>query len=200
VRAAAGCPALLLADQRAVGVRYLGTGGAVLDGTIEVHRTVVDDVASFFALALELRFPIERVVRASELGWDDLRLMAGNCTSGFNYRTVMDRPRLSLHALGLAFDVNTRWLPFLRRVDGAVVVEPSGATYDPSVPGTLTADHPLVGHLVALGWTWGGDWTLERDGLVDYQHFEKRYDRDGRAAMIERYGLADDVAPAARTR
>lgn len=186
-----GCPPSLLADQVALAVRHVGMDGGEHDGLIEVHREVVADVTSFFALALRLRFPIERVVPASEHGWDDERLMAANCSSGFNFRRVAGTDRLSWHAFGLAFDVNTRLNPYLRPGPDGVHVDPAGATYDPDVPGTLSGPHPLVDHLRDRGWTWGGDWTFEADGCVDYQHFNRRIDPDERAEIFARYGLAD---------
>jgi D-alanyl-D-alanine carboxypeptidase len=184
------CPPRLVADQRVVTVRYVGFDGADRVGHIEVHRTVVDDVASFFELAYALRFPVERVVQAHELAWDDSRLMAQNCTSGFNFRTVAGRDVLSLHSFGLAFDVNTRLMPYIRiGADGEPIVEPAGAGYDPAVPGTLADGHPLVRHLLERGWRWGGHWTLDRDGVVDYQHFEKRPPADEFARLLASYGL-----------
>jgi len=158
-----------------------------------VHRSIAGDVAAFFDLALELRFPIEQVVRASEFGWDDPRLMAANCSSGFNFRPVAGRPSLSMHAFGLAFDVNTRQNPFVRRraTERGVVetIEPDGASFDPDAPGTLVDGHPLVQLLVDRGWTWGGHWTLDDDGVVDYQHLEKRLAPGERDEWLRRYGL-----------
>jgi hypothetical protein len=184
------CPPALIADQRVVTVAYVGFEGADRVGHIEVHRSVVDDVASFFELAFALRFPIERVVQAGELTWSDPRLMAENCTSGFNFRTVPGRDVLSLHSLGLAFDVNTRLMPYIRAgADGELVVQPPGARYDPSVPGTLVDGDPLVRHLLERGWRWGGHWTLERDGVVDYQHFEKRPPAAEHRRLLESYAL-----------
>lgn len=187
---AAGCPPTLVADQRALEVVHVGFDGRERTGVIEVHRAVADDVTGFFDVAHQLRFPIERVVPASELGWDDPRLMAANCSSGFNFRVVAGRTSLSNHAFGLAFDVNTVQNPFVRRhADGTETVEPAGARYDPDAPGTLTDGHPLVAFLLERGWTWGGHWTLDGDGLVDYQHLEKRLEPAERAEWLRRYGL-----------
>lgn len=190
---AAGCPAELLAEQDVLEVRHVGFDGDEHIGTLEIHRSVAADVAAFFDLARALRFPIEHVVRASEFGWDDPTLMAANCSSGFNFRAVSGRPSLSMHAFGLAFDVNTRQNPFIRRradEHGVVeAVEPDGAMFDPAAPGTLTDGHRLVDFLTERGWTWGGHWTLDDDGVVDYQHFEKRLDAGERDAWLRRFGL-----------
>lgn len=189
----AGCPAELVADQRRIAVRHVGFDGALHDGVIEVHRAAATDVAHFFARALELQYPIDEVVPASAYAWDDDALMAANRTSGFNFRTVAGRRHLSMHSFGLAFDVNPLLMPYQRAIDDDVISEPPGATYDPSRPGTLTLDHPLVELLTSRGWTWGGTWTLDADGVTDYHHFQKTPSADERAALRSRYGLADDA-------
>jgi hypothetical protein len=169
----AGCPDEILARQVVVEPAYLGFDGQVRTGRVEVHQDAADDLAAFFAEALTLGFPFDRVAAASDLGWDDRRLMATNVTSAFNYRTVAGRATLSYHAIGAAIDVNPRLNPYSRTVDGTVVVEPPGAVWRPGTPGTLTADHPLVLLLVARGWDWGGSWSLDDGGVLDHQHFQK---------------------------
>lgn len=141
-----------------------------------MHQAVVSDVADFFALALALTFPIEKVVPISheKYQWSDELSMADNNTSGFNYRTIMGTNHLSNHALGRAFDVNPRQNVYLKRdKEGReVFCLPEGAIYDENAKGTLTSTHPLVIFMKERGWVWGGDWQRE-DGVVDYQHFEK---------------------------
>ena len=162
-------------------IEYIDFNGEKKTGTIEVNRAVYDDVKDFFAKALELKFPIENVVRSSdpEYLWDDDKLMAANTTSGFNYRLIAGTDEPSLHGLGLAFDVNTELNPFIKyeKTDGTPHVDPEGATYDPDVPGTLTADHPLVTFMKERGWEWGGDWARDdrpgKKSRTDYQHFQK---------------------------
>jgi hypothetical protein len=101
--------------------------------------------------------------------WDDDRSMAANNTSGFNYRPMTgdgtSATRLSPHALGRAIDINPLLNPYIK----GEMIKPDGAVYDPSRPGTITADSFIVKFLKKRGWTWGGDWT----SLKDYQHFEK---------------------------
>jgi peptidoglycan LD-endopeptidase CwlK len=97
--------------------------------------------------------------------------MMANNTSGFNYRMIAGTERLSNHARGRAIDINPLLNPCIR----GDFVQPAGAAYDPSRPGTLTTDSPVTQFLKARGWIWGGDWASGRDGkpLKDYQHFEK---------------------------
>lgn len=156
-------------------VSYITFEGLVRSGVIEVHKVLEDDVRLFFELALEIKFPIEQVVRSSDpsYGWDDSKLVAGNASSGFNYRLIKGTDRPSLHGVGQAVDINPRLNPYIRYdSNGMVSVDPDGAIYDPAQPGVLSADHPLVTFMRDRGWEWGGDWTKE-SGRIDYQHFQK---------------------------
>jgi len=145
-------------------------------GQIVVAKQVANDVQFFFNEARRLRFPIAHAIPAAapQYGWSDAKMMADNNTSGYNFRTIAGSTNLSNHAKGLAFDVNTFLNPYIYvDNDGQIINDPPGATYDPSKPGTLSKDHPLVKAMKQRGWTWGGDWTLENDEVIDYQHFEK---------------------------
>lgn len=167
------CPPEILAEQVAIEVRYVDLAHKQRRGIIEINAQVSEDIQAFFAKALELSFPIETVVRASDYGWDDQELMAANATSGFNYRTIPNTGMLSNHAHGLAFDVNTRLNPYIVYTNGRPEIFPAGAVWNPDVPGTLSADHGLVKLMKSKGWTWGGDWISDVDNAIDYQHFEK---------------------------
>jgi peptidoglycan LD-endopeptidase CwlK len=69
--------------------------------------------------------------------------------------------------MGMSIDINPRSNPYIGEKGK---VTPRGAHYDPSKPGTLHADHPIVKEFDRLGWDWGGDWET----IKDYQHFEKK--------------------------
>ncbi len=89
---------------------------------------------------------------------------------------------LSLHALGLALDIN----PFHNPCYGDPLFHdkekfnkeaaagyggklPSNGIYDPQHPATMTSRHPIVQFLTDRGWTWGGTWGEP----LDYHHFQK---------------------------
>lgn len=169
-------PDEVLADLEPLDVAYLGYDSAYHQGQIVVHRAVVDEIKGFFHLAYELGFPVEKVIPicAPAYGWDDERSCTDNNSSAYNYRLIAGTDRLSRHARGLAFDINPRQNIFVRYDEAGNVTYrlPHDGVYDPEIPGTLTADHPLVTHMKTLGWVWGGDWKKE-EGRVDYQHFEK---------------------------
>lgn len=159
---------------RPINVEYLDFKGRHQSGIIEIHEDLVDDVKGFFELSLEMEFPIEKVVKSSDSKylWDDDKLLEDNASSGFNYRLIKGTAKPSLHSLGRAIDINTRLNPYIRYVDGKILVDPVGAHHDPSLKGTLAKNHPLVVFMKDRGWEWGGDW-LPESGRTDYQHFQK---------------------------
>ena len=158
-------PPAVLSRQALVTVHYPGFDGRLHEGQVVIDERLAPDIREVFRIARQSGFPIESVVPVAAFGWDDDRSMAANNTSGFNYRTVPGTRRLSRHAFGFAIDINPRRNPFIRNGKSM----PPGARYDPSQPGTLTPDGPIVRAFRRLGWTWGGDWRT----LKDYQHFQK---------------------------
>lgn len=168
-------PADIAAQITELEVAYIDFKGDHQKGIIEVNQSVSKDVREFFLRAQAMSFPFEKVVRSSDAPylWDDIRLLAANVSSGFNYRLIKDSDRPSLHSLGLAIDTNTRLNPYVRYNAGEVAfTNPEGAVYDSTLPGVFTTNHPLVVFMKERGWEWGGDWTKE-SGRIDYQHFQK---------------------------
>lgn len=155
-------------------VKYYGFDRRYHVGQMVIAESVSEDVEAFFAQAIQLKFPIAKVVPAADPRYmcEDERLMADNVSSGFNYRLIADTGASSLHGQGLAFDINPRQNPYIRFADGKKIVQPEGAVWKRGRPGTLHGDHPLVQLMAELGWEWGGNWTRE-SGRIDYQHFEK---------------------------
>ena len=170
---ASQCPSELFAQLVVIPVRFAafsGSGNKGVDsldgeGIIEVHRDLAADVEALFQFMLTRRFPLSCVLPIACFKWDDECSMLANNTSGFNYRKIAGKDRLSKHAFGRAIDINPWFNPCIQ--DG--ITQPAGANYVPSRLGTLTADSPVTQFLKSHGWIWGGDWT----SLKDYQHFEK---------------------------
>ncbi|MDE2173440.1 MAG: M15 family metallopeptidase [Patescibacteria group bacterium] len=162
------CPPEIFGRLAAIPVRFVTFAGGIGEGIVEIDRDLDPDVRAVFLFMLAERFPLASVMPAVLFEWDDERSMAANNTSAFNYRTYRTNNgeiKLSNHAFGRAIDLN----PFLNPCIRNGVTRPAGARYDPSRPGTLTADSPVTQFLKARGWMWGGDWTSPKD----YQHFEK---------------------------
>lgn len=165
-------PLAIRNDQEVLKVTYIGFDRAKHIGQIVISKALAQDVVDWFELAEQLRFPIEKVVPAPVYDGDDNRLMALNVSSGFNYRKIAGAKKLSLHATGQAFDINPHQNPYIRR-EGALVIAPPNANWNQDMPGTLHHDHQLVQFMLERGWEWGGDWSLENSGRIDYQHFQK---------------------------
>lgn len=151
-------------------------------GQIVVHKSLVTDTIEVFAKAFQLRFPIHSVIPESVFGYDDQKSMAANNSS--NYRP---EPK-SEHARGSAWDFNPVQNPFDLSAYNGTPAQPAGATYNPSVPGTITMEGSLRRYAGSLNWEWGGNWgnpnadpqiDFFRTGYFDYQHFQlnvNRYD------------------------
>jgi peptidoglycan LD-endopeptidase CwlK len=164
-------PLEIIEKLRVVSVQYYSFDGLLHEGQIVVDGRLQEDIRQIFELLQTERFPVEAVIPASDPRylWNDDSLMNVNVSSSFNYRVIAGTSKLSLHAHGQAFDIN----PFLNPYIGTTgIVQPTGATYDISRPGTIRTDSPLVELCTRLGWVWGGHWTDRKD----YQHFEKRLD------------------------
>lgn len=161
------CPSAIRARQRLITLDYWSFDGAVHRGQMVLDRRIAFDVEAVFEGLLQERFPLAKVVPIAVYDFDDMRSMQDNNSSGFNYRKMDDRDELSLHAFGQAIDINPLLNPYIR---GEHVL-PTGARYDPCVPGTLTGDSLPVRLFKARGFIWGGDWVE----CKDYQHFEKPF-------------------------
>jgi hypothetical protein len=165
-----GCP-VGPASLRALTVSYVGFDGRPHRGQLVVAASVTREVTSVFRTLYRGRFPIRRMVPIARYGGSDDRSAAADNTSAFNCRRAVAAgpPRWSVHAYGLAIDVNDVENPYF---EGSRVIPPAGAAYrDRSDvrPGMAVRGGVLVRAFAAAGWLWGGRWT----GSPDYQHFSK---------------------------
>jgi len=165
------CPKSIRKRQKLIRLKYYSFDGRVHQGQMVLDKDLVRDVKKVFDVALKEKFPIKSVIPISDMRfrkngrWDDDLSMAAGNSSSFNYREITGGGRLSNHAYGRAVDLNTFQNPYIK---GKISL-PSGAKYDPTAPGTFTADSPIVKTFISLGWAWGGNWKSP----TDYQHFEK---------------------------
>lgn len=154
--------------------------GRIHQGQIVVHEIIEARVIDVFAQMLDEGICIAKMVPASAYGWDDELSMQDNACSSYNFRQISGKPTLSLHALGLAFDINPLFNPWIKGDQ----IQPVGAYYDPDRPGTLTSESRTVQLLKLYGFYWGGDW-LEDRGYVDYQHFDINPYSDSETIIFE---------------
>ncbi len=164
-----GCP-VPPGQLRAIRLSHAGFDGRAHTGEIIVNASVVHQVIEVFSILYRARFPISRMEPADAFHGSDPRSMAADNTSGFNcrYAVAAGPPQWSMHAYGLAIDVNTVQNPYLE--PGAGVQPPAGAAYlDRSDirPGMAYPGGIVVSAFSSVGWGWGGNWA----GSPDYQHF-----------------------------
>ena len=73
-----------------------------------VMDAVANHISQILKRLVERNFPIEKARLMNDYNGDDDRAIADNNTSGFNDRNVEGGNTLSLHAYGLAIDVNPK--------------------------------------------------------------------------------------------
>ncbi|NES76174.1 MULTISPECIES: M15 family metallopeptidase [unclassified Okeania] len=183
------CPPEIAQRQRLIDVFYWGFDNKKHKGQILIDQTLVNDIIELFEFFLDEDFPICSAIvlgasqfRCKNGGWSDNLSMEANNTSAFNFREVGGNMNggLSLHALGLALDINPSTnAAYGYGNAGNLEVYPRSKRVYPSDlprdsdPGALWKNCPVVNFLQQKGWIWGGDWTLEDKGVVDMHHFEK---------------------------
>ncbi len=160
-------PIEIIRDLVVVYPDYWSLEKRVRTGQMVLHRAIAPLVLWGLSRMCAAHFPIHSIVPIVAYGWDDIRSMQANNSSGWNYRFIAGSvpPRLSLHAYGLAFDINPLWNPCR---DGAVWVP--DAPYIPDEPGRLSQDSWVVRMFEDMGYTWGGRWQEP----FDPQHFQMR--------------------------
>ena len=162
----AGCP-VPPRELRTLRLRYWGFDGRPRTGVLVVSRRVANDLVGVFRRLYAARFPIRRMVSVSAYRGSDDASMAADNTSGFNCRRVYPGGPWSMHAYGLAIDVNPVENPYVVR---GKVSPPAGRRFlDRSHvrPGMAVEGGVLVRAFDVAGWKWGGRWTAS----LDYQHF-----------------------------
>lgn len=150
-------------EQTLLDIPYASFEGDVRTGQLLIHIDLAEEARSIFEELCERKFPIEKMIPVVAFNWNDDASMAANNTSGFNYRTIFGTMKFSQHATGRAIDINPALNPYIR----GFFVAPPGASYDTTIPGTITEE--IAELFKTRGWEWGGDWTTWKD----WQHFEK---------------------------
>jgi hypothetical protein len=174
-----GAAAPVRCDQLAI-VRFSYvdfSGIARDDGEIMVLAAVAPEVRALFAALYRRRFPLARARLMEHYRGDDDAAMADNNTSGFNDRPVTGGAEPSLHAYGLAIDINPVQNPYVSfAADGSARYSPAqGMRYAnrlksrPGKPCRPGMAEDVVALFAEHGFpVWGGYW----DTPLDYQHFQ----------------------------
>jgi hypothetical protein len=149
------------------------------DGQVVVMDAVATRVLTIFQTLHKRGFPVARAKLMDAYSGDDEKSMADDNTSAFNDRDVPTTTRKSLHAYGVAIDINPVQNPFIERgaeLGAVFVVHPTeGAGYlnrmisRPGKPERRGFAEEVAGIFAENGFTvWGGNW----DDPIDYQHFD----------------------------
>ena len=156
---------------RLVEISHFNFEGNIQSGEIIVLDKLAQSVLKIFEELMVIKFPIHSVYLIDKYEGDDEKSMAANNSSSFNFRTIVGSTKVSMHAYGLAIDINPVQNPYLEiKDDGSVQVHPkSGVDFlnrSNIRPGMV---EPIVPIFKKYGFSeWGGNWNKP----IDYHHFQ----------------------------
>jgi D-alanyl-D-alanine carboxypeptidase len=151
--------------------RYLDFDGKLQDdGEIVVLDAVASHVLNIFNTLRRNGFPVAKSKLMNGYDGNDDASMDDNNTSAFNDRKITGGGSISLHAYGLAIDINPVQNPYVKRSNGGVTVSPkAGAAYVNRAVKHQGATEAIVDIFAENGFfIWGGSWH----DPIDYQHFQ----------------------------
>jgi hypothetical protein len=163
-----GCP-VPLDDLRYLTVSFWGFDERFHTGELIVHESAAEDMVEVFRTLHEIRFPIEEMRVASRRDLNRPRTGDNNETGSFECRAATGSTGWSMHAYGLAIDVNTFHNPYVK--GDLVLPELATAYLDRRNvrPGMILPGDAVVEAFADMGWEWGGEWNT----LKDYMHFSE---------------------------
>jgi hypothetical protein len=162
---------------RLIKFAYIGFDGNLHeDGEMVVMDAVAEHVLQAFIELRKKRFPLAKARLMNAYEGDDDASMADNNSSAFNQRRIAGSSTISLHAYGLAIDLNPVQNPYLKRVRATLTVQPEAGAENINRLNDRPGKIPRAGLAEAAidafadnGFlVWGGYW----DNPIDYQHFE----------------------------
>ena len=153
-------------------LRHVDLQGKTQCGEMVVNRRIAKTVLSIFQELYAAKYPIEKIRLVDHYDADDERSMTDNNSSSFNFRFISHTTKVSKHGMGLAIDINPLYNPYVKHVDGHLLIEPAaGAPYvDRSRDFPMKIDEKDLACITfaKYGFEWGGSWKDRKD----YQHFE----------------------------
>ena len=141
------------------------------DNRIEIGQMVAlgsmaDSVIAIFQELFALKFPIHTIKLVDEFEGDDELSMSANNSSCFNFRKIAGTNKLSLHAYGLAIDINPMQNPFIQN---GKILPANGKDFIDRSKVKAGMIEPVVEVFYKYGFTeWGGNWQEP----IDYHHFQ----------------------------
>ena len=161
------CPVSV--DQlRYLNVSFRGFDGRAHTGELLVNRSAASKIVTVFRKLFQANWPIEQMRVVTEADFYAPATGDGNNTSAFACRPVTGtKTTWSLHAYGLAVDVNPFHNPY---ISGRTLVPQLAKAYlnrHRGLPGMNTATSVPVRAFRSIGWGWGGNYHSKKD----YMHF-----------------------------
>lgn len=144
--------------------------GNIQKGELIVNSKVANEVTEIFYELFLAEYPIHSIRPVSEFDNDDEASMSANNTSAYNYRTIAGSSKLSMHAKGVAIDINPLFNPCVTKSGISPKAGSKYADRTKDFIGKIDKDDLAYKLFTKAGWTWGGNWK----SLKDYQHFEKK--------------------------
>jgi D-alanyl-D-alanine carboxypeptidase len=161
-----GCPQPL-SGLALIRLTYWGFDKRAHTGELIVNSAVTKKIIRVFAVLYRARYQIRRMVLPDMYQGSDLRSTNADNTSAFNCRLVDGTNDWSMHAHGLAVDINPCENVY---IDGGHIDPPrctANADRSRHVPGLIHEGGLVTRAFGAIGWGWGGRWVTPKD----YQHF-----------------------------
>lgn len=159
-----------------VEVSYLTFEKTLQTGKLITLDIVAKNVVEIFKQLLISEFPIQSINLLDKYGFDDYKSMSANNSSCFNNRLILPKgDRYSIHAYGLAIDLNPLQNPMISYKSGAEnysnfeIYPKDGKDYI----NRMIIRPGMVEHIVEIFFkngfdVWGGLWNEP----IDYHHFE----------------------------
>ncbi|TEW56499.1 M15 family peptidase [Psychromonas sp. RZ22] len=157
--------------------QHINFKGEQKQGKLMVLDAVAPYVDNIMQQLYAMKFPIHQAKLIQHFQGDDELSMTANNTSAFNYRKIAGKKSVSLHAYGVAIDINPLQNPFVSFTSwGTATFKPLlGYQY-------LNRKQYRLGKAASEGFAeqvidvfaqngfrvWGGDWNSP----IDFQHFQ----------------------------
>lgn len=167
-------PEIGLEELRYVHILHIDYEGNTRSGELICNEYIAQDLTEIFYELYRSEYRLESVLLIDEYDGDDNASMEANNTSCFNYRPITENAGLSMHAYGLAVDINPLYNPYIAYLkDGSMEVLPASAQpyadRQQSFPYKIDENDFCYKLFTRHGFIWGGNWN----NIKDYQHFQK---------------------------
>lgn len=165
-------------DLRYLQLLHYNYNGQIVCGEMVCNKAIANDVKEAFKELFQAKYQIERMRLIDDYNANDDKSMRANNTSSFCYRTVAGSKTLSLHAHGMAIDINPLHNPMVKRNSAGNItkIQPDTdtarkyANRNSKLPHIIDHNDLCYKVFIKHGFSWGGAWKRSKD----YQHFEKR--------------------------